>query len=534
MPAASARTRARLGVEPLEDRSVPAVLDGIGVVGDSYTRERGGNNWPEQLYTMRGLNFGPSHVVSGDGVSWPDFAYVVDGTPLTFLSDGTVAGLAAQVAAGNVTLVYLDGVGRDFALRYPAIYHGVLAGADLDAFVDDELARVRAAADALLAAGPVKLVFENVGDFGATPFVRENPRWGNFLGLPAGEPPDPLKMGRFTDAIRAANGRVAALADDYRAPLVDQFGFVSRITDPARPLVVGGYPVDTTPTADSPSTVRVVDPLDLFVDAQHVGPVAQGLKANVVLDAVRLAYGADVPPLSDQEILAYAYGRAGLTPPPPGTTPTYYDVTGLVHYRRATPTVTVVGGSYVFDGQPHPATATVTGLGGVDLGTPALTYSYTDDAGAVVTTADPPVEPGYYTVTAYFPGTTEYEPATGTAFITIAYEARTLTDLSRAFRAGRAIPIKLMLVDAAGNNVSSAGVSVAAVRLERVEADGTRTEVAPEDTGDANPDNLFRYDADLGGYIFNLSTRGLGAGEYEFTWTADGDPTEHHLGFRLV
>jgi hypothetical protein len=34
--------------------------------------------------------------------------------------------------------------------------------------------------------------------------------------------------------------------------------------------------------------------------------------------------------------------------------------------------------------------------------------------------------------------------------------------------------------------------------------------------------------------VFNLSTRGLGAGTYAFDWTADGDPTVHELGFRLV
>ena len=72
-----------------------------------------------------------------------------------------------------------------------------------------------------------------------------------------------------------------------------------------------------------------------------------------------------------------------------------------------------------------------------------------------------------------------------------------------------------------------------AVRLERVNADGTRTPVSLQDAGNANPDNLFRYDADLGGYIFNLSTKGLGAGDYDFFWMAEGDPTEHRLRFYL-
>ena len=65
-------------------------------------------------------------------------------------------------------------------------------------------------------------------------------------------------------------------------------------------------------------------------------------------------------------------------------------------------------------------------------------------------------------------------------------------------------------------------------------ADGTRTGVSLQDSGNANPGNVFRYDADLGGYIFNLSTKGLSAGAYELYWTAEGDPTTHKLGFRLT
>ena len=101
---------------------------------------------------------------------------------------------------------------------------------------------------------------------------------------------------------------------------------------------------------------------------------------------------------------------------------------------------------------------------------------------------DAPVEPGYYTVTASFAGNGNYHPASATATITIVLEAQTLTDLSKAFKAGRTIPIKIQLTDAAGNNVSSPDVAVAAIRLERVNADGTRTPVSLQDAGGANPD----------------------------------------------
>src|SRR5207248_175919 len=125
-------------------------------------------------------------------------------------------------------------------------------------------------------------------------------------------------------------------------------------------------------------------------------------------------------------------------------------------------------------------------------------------------------------------------PASAAATITIVYAARTLTDLSSAFSAGGTIPILIQLLDAAGNNLSSSAIDLTAVRLERVNADGSRTPVALQSAGNANPGNLFRYDADLKGYVFNLSTKGLGAGTYNFYWMAEGDPTEHVLQFRLA
>jgi ELWxxDGT repeat protein len=204
----------------------------------------------------------------------------------------------------------------------------------------------------------------------------------------------------------------------------------------------------------------------------------------------------------------------------------------------ASPTLTVTGGSFVYDGQPHPVSATVTGAGGALLGTPAVTYAYRDGDGNWVPTANggtaAPLEPGYYRATAVFGGTDIYQPATAAADITIAYAVRSLTDLGAAFRAGRTIPIKLQLLDANGINVSSAGIDVTALRLERLNADGTRTEVALQDAGGSNPGDLFRYDAALGGYIFNLSTRGLTAGTYDFVWAAGDDPTEHTFRFSLI
>jgi hypothetical protein len=198
--------------------------------------------------------------------------------------------------------------------------------------------------------------------------------------------------------------------------------------------------------------------------------------------------------------------------------------TATITITRANPTVSVIGGTFVYDGAAHPATGSVTGVGGVDLGTPTFTYNGGTAA---------PVNVGSYTVVASFAGNADYNPASATATITIIYGARTLTDLSSPFNAGSTIPIKIQLRDAAGNNLSSPNIRLTAVRLERVNPDGTRTQVTLQEAS-ANPGNLFRYEAGLGGYIFNLSTKGLAAGTYEFTWTAEGDQTVHTLQFRIT
>jgi hypothetical protein len=43
--------------------------------------------------------------------------------------------------------------------------------------------------------------------------------------------------------------------------------------------------------------------------------------------------------------------------------------------NKATATVNVTGGTFTYDGNAHPATGTVTGVGGANLGTPTFVYT---------------------------------------------------------------------------------------------------------------------------------------------------------------
>jgi hypothetical protein len=113
---------------------------------------------------------------------------------------------------------------------------------------------------------------------------------------------------------------------------------------------------------------------------------------------------------------------------------------------------------------------------------------------------------------------------------TVAYNLCLLYDPTKVNNAGNTIPIKLQLCNASGANVSSPSISLQAVGVTKV---SSSVSGIPDDSGNANPDNAFRYDAGLAGYIYNLSTKGYQTGMYALSFTASGDPTPHTVQFQL-
>ena len=103
-------------------------------------------------------------------------------------------------------------------------------------------------------------------------------------------------------------------------------------------------------------------------------------------------------------------------------------------------------------------------------------------------------------------------------------------DASKVRHAGSVVPIKIQLCDAAGSNLSSAATVVTATSLLRV---GSSVTGVIEDSGNANPDNDFRFDAASQTYIFNLSTQGLSTGTWNVQFTVAGDPVVHTAPFQI-
>ncbi len=114
---------------------------------------------------------------------------------------------------------------------------------------------------------------------------------------------------------------------------------------------------------------------------------------------------------------------------------------------------------------------------------------------------------------------------TSTVQVQVGYGVVALYDQTKANKSGSTIPVKLQLVDANGNNLSSPSLVVHVTGITPAPP-GTNF-----DSGNANPGNNFRYDPTLGGYIFNLSTKGFAPGEYTLSFTVTGDPVTHTLKF---
>jgi hypothetical protein len=115
----------------------------------------------------------------------------------------------------------------------------------------------------------------------------------------------------------------------------------------------------------------------------------------------------------------------------------------------------------------------------------------------------------------------------------VGYKVCILYDPTRSVQSGSTIPLKIQLCDANNNDASTPTVVVHAVKLVQNTTSASEMIQTP---GNANPDNDFRYDGTLGltgGYIFNLSTKGLGTGSYVLTFSAGTDPTAHVLVFQV-
>ena len=208
---------------------------GFGLLGDSRSDEyraadnRGGRyaattfNWLELLVQNRGLNFGPWATWgeprrTGYKHNWSRRG----ATAASMIESGAHLGLAQQVAAGDVSHVFIWIGGHEFATwnnTYANIYNGALSGAERHARTQRIVADLTTAVDTLLKAGPVSIVLVTLIDRGLAPEV-------------AAQFPDTTQQPRVTDAINFVNdGRRAMAAARPAVAVVDGHAFALSLSD---------------------------------------------------------------------------------------------------------------------------------------------------------------------------------------------------------------------------------------------------------------------------------------------------------------
>jgi hypothetical protein len=213
------------------------------------------------------------------------------------LADGQVAGLAAQIASGAVDTAFVFIGGNDF--------RGVFTSADpvaeLASVVPTAVGNVFTAVNTLLAASPdANVVVATLPKVTVLPEVKGAIAAG-FLPQALADAVD-QGIAAFDDQIRAlaaSNGRVA---------LADVDALVTDIFSGAK-FKVGGVEIDRDTPSDDPSKLWLADGL-------HAGTVAQGLLANLFVDAMDGEFAAHVHPHSPHEILENAGLRESGKPQP--------------------------------------------------------------------------------------------------------------------------------------------------------------------------------------------------------------------------
>jgi hypothetical protein len=289
----------------------PASVGGMGILGDSNSDEycaddrRGGAyaattlNWMEQLVLRRELNFGPwgrwgEPRRTGYAYNWAR----TGATAASLIDSGQHTGLAQQVAAGEVSHVFIWIGGNDFAKwngTYAEIYEGRLSDTALQAKVERIIANITTAVDTILKAGSATIVVATIPDKGLFPDI-------------IAAFPDPAKRRRVTDAIYAVNAGLRAMAAARHIAIAEDQTLAARLLPQLNQngiLEVGGEPINVFAKGDEPHHGRLDDSVG------HVGTVLSGLIANVFfIEPLNDHYGLRLEPLTEQEILENA-GLAG-------------------------------------------------------------------------------------------------------------------------------------------------------------------------------------------------------------------------------
>jgi lysophospholipase L1-like esterase len=275
---------------------------GVGVLGDSLSDEyrfypphrTRSRSWVEILAEIRGVNFG---AYDPDGSSRGEprnagFAYNWSrsgATTASLLAQGQHTGVAAQVARGEVGLVWIN-IGCNDVLD---ALHAADPTSALRAATEQAPGHLARAVETILAASrDVKVVLVTIPDPASLPEIREDLRAGR------------LERGwvdRAGQSVRRFNASIWALAArDERLSVVDLYWTLEL----ASKLAQGHWKVAGRDLRAEPGADRLDHAF--LADGRHPGTLVQGLLARLFIDTVNNRFQAGLRRLDDAELLSHA------------------------------------------------------------------------------------------------------------------------------------------------------------------------------------------------------------------------------------
>jgi hypothetical protein len=187
--------------------------------------------------------------------------------------------------------------------------------------------------------------------------------------------------------------------------------------------------------------------------------------------------------------------------------------------NKALPTLTVTGGSYLFDGNSHPATATAKGIGGVVI---MGSFSFTYNGSATA-----PVNVGTYSVSASFTSSNpNYDNAVAINSATITIGAWMLkgfyapVDMNGVFntvKSGSTVPLKFEVFS--GNTEFTDVGAIKSLTYGQIACVVSAPVDEIETT--ATGSTALRYDSTAGQFIYNWKTSGAAGTCLRVTLTTD-------------
>jgi hypothetical protein len=288
------------------------LLHGIGAVGSSTTDEyqfstlsiNAARNWVEILAGARGWNFGS---FTTDSLGEPrlqgyEYNWARAGTTTaSLLTQGQHTGLATQIAAGDVTLAFAS-------LHATNHFRNVLNASPPPlhlppTVVPNAVANTITGLSTLLAADPnVRVVLGTQIDLRFQPDVLQ--------GIASGRITQAL-VDEVSIGIQQYNAQITAFAaTSSRIAVADLYTLFEDVMAPDQ-FFFGGVAIDRLDPSTLPDHLWITDGT-----LSHPGTIGQGLIANTFIDTIDARFGAGVTPLSEQEILNFAYAVPGAAPVP--------------------------------------------------------------------------------------------------------------------------------------------------------------------------------------------------------------------------